>query len=242
MRKHLLLFALFTLVAAIEPARADDEKFPVLKVGSETYSNVTVTTVTATDIYFLHSRGAANAKLKDLDPEMQRHFHFNGASAASSAPQTAAAPKAARPGLGPHPTDAAGLKAEIDQAMAYVRWIVNQPVQSYHQTPEMAVAVYHEGWFHPGAQTPDFNNVDIRNHQELNYGKFDWVTSDLNPGIVFRGSDLEFNSKTKFFYTDRTVPKKKLTAEEMIEVNRLYRVIGRDQQDLDKLNSSWFHF
>jgi hypothetical protein len=202
MRKHLLFFALFTLVAAIEPARADDEKFAVLKVGSEVYSNVTVTTITATDIYFLHSRGAANAKLKDLTPELQRHFHFAGTSAAQTA-----SPKAARPGTGPHPADAAGLKAEIDEAMAYVRWIVNQPVQSYRQTPEMEVSVYRPGWFHPGATRPDFNNVDVRNHRDLSYGKNEWVTSDLNPGMAFRGSDLEFNSAAKFFYTDRTVPR-----------------------------------
>ena len=120
--------------------------------------------------------------------------------------------------------------------MAYVRWIVNQPVQSYRQTPVMDVAVYGPGWFHPGAQRPDFNNVDVRNHRDLKYGKNEWVTSDLNPGIAFRGCDVEFNSATKFFYTDRTVPKKKLTEEEMVEINRLYRVIGRDEQDLAKLN------
>ena len=49
MKKHLLLVALFTLVAVIRPARAD-ETFALLKVGSEVYSNVTVTTVTPTDI------------------------------------------------------------------------------------------------------------------------------------------------------------------------------------------------
>jgi hypothetical protein len=33
-----------------------------------------------------------------------------------------------------------------------------------------------------------------------------------------------------------TGSKKKLTEVEMVEINRLYRVIGRDEQDLAKLN------
>jgi thiol-disulfide isomerase/thioredoxin len=50
-------------------------------VGAEVYSNVVVTTVTATDIYFSHSRGMGNAKLKNLSPELQQHFHFDAAKA-----------------------------------------------------------------------------------------------------------------------------------------------------------------
>ena len=60
-----------------------DEKLPVLKAGSEVYSNVTVTSVTATDIYFSHSGGMGNAKLKNLEPEMQKHFHFDPAKASA---------------------------------------------------------------------------------------------------------------------------------------------------------------
>jgi protein disulfide-isomerase len=54
-----------------------DEQFPVLKVGGETYSNVTVTAVTATDIFFTCSDGLANVKIKDLSPDLQKHFNFN---------------------------------------------------------------------------------------------------------------------------------------------------------------------
>jgi thiol-disulfide isomerase/thioredoxin len=59
-----------------------DESFPTLKVGSEVFSNVTVTTVTTTDIYFTHAKGMGNAKLKDLDRAMQQHFHYNATNAA----------------------------------------------------------------------------------------------------------------------------------------------------------------
>jgi thiol-disulfide isomerase/thioredoxin len=44
---------------------------------------VVVTTVTATDIYFSHSRGMGNAKLKSLSPELQEHFHYNAAKASA---------------------------------------------------------------------------------------------------------------------------------------------------------------
>ena len=59
----------------------EDAKIPLLKVGSEVYSNVTVTSVTATDVYFSHSRGMGNAKLKSLDPELQKSFGFDPAKA-----------------------------------------------------------------------------------------------------------------------------------------------------------------
>ena len=69
-------FIAFSLIAAVWAARAD-EKLPVLKAGSEVYSNVTVTTVTDTDIYFTYARGMANVKLSRLDPALQKHFGYN---------------------------------------------------------------------------------------------------------------------------------------------------------------------
>jgi hypothetical protein len=69
-------WSIFLLLATGLAVRAD-EKFPLLKVSSEVYSNVTVTTVSPTDIYFTHSGGMANAKLKDLDPQLQKHFNYN---------------------------------------------------------------------------------------------------------------------------------------------------------------------
>ncbi|MGD0349330.1 MAG: thioredoxin family protein [Verrucomicrobiota bacterium] len=64
------------LMAAAWVARAD-EKLPVLKVGSDVYSNVTVTTVTTTDIYFVYAGGMGNAKLKNLGPDLQKHFGYD---------------------------------------------------------------------------------------------------------------------------------------------------------------------
>src|SRR5579871_3728780 len=62
-------------------ARADDS-FHLLKVKDQVYTNVTVTTVTPTDIYFTYAQGLASAKLKDLNPELQKHFHFDPAKSA----------------------------------------------------------------------------------------------------------------------------------------------------------------
>jgi thiol-disulfide isomerase/thioredoxin len=70
------IFIALGLMAAICVARAD-ENLPMLKVGGNVYSNVTVTTVTTTDIYFTHGDGMGNAKLKDLDPDLQKHFHYD---------------------------------------------------------------------------------------------------------------------------------------------------------------------
>jgi thiol-disulfide isomerase/thioredoxin len=61
-----------------------DEHLDVLKVRSDTYSNVTVTAVSATDIFFTHSRGMGNAKLKYLDPALQKHFAYDTSAAAAT--------------------------------------------------------------------------------------------------------------------------------------------------------------
>ncbi|RUZ71727.1 hypothetical protein EN943_32810 [Mesorhizobium sp. M7A.F.Ca.US.006.01.1.1] len=104
--------------------------------------------------------------------------------------------------------------------------IINQPIT--HLPRFGSFSVFSPGWFHPGATKPDFNNVDIRATQELTYEGY--VTSDLNPTEMFLGRELEFNVMTKYFYTDRTLPKKRLSGPEMVEINGLYRVIGHDEQ------------
>ena len=74
------IFIALNLVAMASLTFAD-EKLPVLKVGGETYSNVTVFKVSATDIYFTSNKGLANAKLKDIDPALQKRFGYNATNA-----------------------------------------------------------------------------------------------------------------------------------------------------------------
>lgn len=126
----------------------------------------------------------------------------------------------------------AAVRAELDDAVTQVKSIVNQPVSAYPTTREAQVGLYSPGWFHPGAVKPDFNHVDVRSFQDLQYDRYTYITSDLNPGMMFLSQDCEFNPMTKWAYTDRTVPKKRLTDAEMVEVNRLYRVIGACEEKL----------
>jgi len=71
-----IAFRVGLLLVLAASATADDQ-LPVMRIGSEVYSNVTITEITATDIYFTHSRGVGNAKLKKLDPELQQRFGFD---------------------------------------------------------------------------------------------------------------------------------------------------------------------
>jgi len=130
------------------------------------------------------------------------------------------------------------LKRQMNDAVTRVQDIVNQQVAPVQRTPGMPVELFGPPWFHPGAAKPDFNTVDIRTTQETPYDRYQYVSTQLNPGLAWAGSELEFNSNTKMFYTDRSVPKKKLTEEEMLEVNRLYRIIGRCEQQLIQLQAA----
>src|SRR5581483_5855892 len=91
MARDLLIFARMRLMAAyvgvgllcaIAAAKAD-EKLAILIAGDNWYTNVTVTSVSATDIYFTYTGGIGNAKLKTLSPELQQHFHFNATNASA---------------------------------------------------------------------------------------------------------------------------------------------------------------
>lgn len=142
------------------------------------------------------------------------------------------------------PTNAPDANAQIatntvvmNDAIEKVKLIINQKVGALRRTPGMRVTSFKEGWFHPGATKPNFLNVDVRTTRETPYDQYPYVTSDLNAGYVFIGSHLEFNSMTKYFYTDRSVPKKKLTEAEMVEVNRLYRIIGACERNIRLLQA-----
>ena len=209
----LWMAALVCLVAIF--AALADERLPVLKVGSEVYSNVTVTSVSTTDIFFMYSRGIGNAKLKNLEPAMQQHFHYNPdkASVIEQQQREANAKFAVQVAsninvnTNKQSDAAAEAQADLAEAISQVQAIINQPVKQYPEQEGVAAA-HLTTWFQPGATLPDFKNVDIRATQETNYAQFQYVVCDLNPGVVFLGDDIEFNRMTKYFYTDRALPKK----------------------------------
>jgi hypothetical protein len=72
-----LRFLLLINLVVSAGAPSIDEKLSRLEVGDITYTNVSVLSVTATDIYFTHSGGVANAKLTTLKPAIQKRFHFD---------------------------------------------------------------------------------------------------------------------------------------------------------------------
>jgi protein disulfide-isomerase len=91
MNVRLTIFTVLGLLGAVSVWA--DEKLPVLEAGNDIYSNVTVLTVTATDVYFTYNngKGMANAKLKGLNPKLQKHFHYNPVKASEAEQQQALA-------------------------------------------------------------------------------------------------------------------------------------------------------
>jgi hypothetical protein len=64
------------------PVLAAQIRLPTLKVGSRTYRNVAVLGFNTTDVFFTHTGGISNAKLKYLEPEMQKLFYYDETVAA----------------------------------------------------------------------------------------------------------------------------------------------------------------
>lgn len=57
------------MAAAADLACFADQKLDQLKVGGDVYEKVTITTKTSKDLFITHSKGFANIKVADLDPE-----------------------------------------------------------------------------------------------------------------------------------------------------------------------------
>lgn len=85
------LIGLMLVAGATWAAGGAELKLPALETSTEVYSNVTVMKVTATDVFFTHSRGVGNAKLKDLSPELQKRFRYDPEKAAAVTQQQAEA-------------------------------------------------------------------------------------------------------------------------------------------------------
>ena len=62
-----------------------DARLPLLQAGDESFTNVVVTSVTPTDLYFRHAGGMGNVKLKNLDASLQSRFGYNATNAANVA-------------------------------------------------------------------------------------------------------------------------------------------------------------
>lgn len=76
-------FAAVVALLALNTASAQ-ETFEKLSAGGYTYKDIVVTAVTETHLQFTHARGSASIKLKDLDPELQKHFGYNAAKSSAA--------------------------------------------------------------------------------------------------------------------------------------------------------------
>ena len=83
MRVKANILRLPVLVTLITCSVAAETRLPVLHAGDESFTNVVVYSVTATDLYFRHAAGMGNVKLKTLDAALQKQFGYNPTNAAS---------------------------------------------------------------------------------------------------------------------------------------------------------------
>jgi hypothetical protein len=66
---------ILVMVGAIS-AKAAEETFPLLQIGTRTYTNVTITTKTKSQIFIMHSAGMHTVKVADLEPELRSKLGY----------------------------------------------------------------------------------------------------------------------------------------------------------------------
>ncbi|HLH53125.1 MAG TPA: TlpA disulfide reductase family protein [Verrucomicrobiae bacterium] len=70
-------FILLCSLLIVLSSAGEQLKLPMLKVGETTYTNVTILGANTTDLYFSHSQGFANVKLKYVSKDLQKRFDYN---------------------------------------------------------------------------------------------------------------------------------------------------------------------
>jgi len=127
------------------------------------------------------------------------------------------------------------LKLSLRQAELRIQAIVNQPIPPMERTRTMRVWTYPRHWYDGGPIRPNFAMADIRTTQKAMYDEYEYVRSESNADWIYRGRDLEYNALTRYFYNDMTLPKKKLSETEMVEINTHFRTIARCERELAAL-------
>ena len=77
--KRIKWLALIALLTPAWAAPAPEETFPVLKIGAQTYQNVTVTTKAKDYIFITHSSGMSNIKVNELSAEVRDQLGYRAA-------------------------------------------------------------------------------------------------------------------------------------------------------------------
>ena len=86
--RRFLIVCLLLLIVLRSPA--EQIKLDSMKVGSKTFKKVTVLGFNATDVYFTHSKGISNVRIRLLAPELQKRFNYDEAAASAAERQQAA--------------------------------------------------------------------------------------------------------------------------------------------------------
>src|SRR5437868_9549341 len=73
--KYFLLGAVLLAGGKVATGNAE-ETFPVVQIGTKTYTNVTVTTKSKKYIFIMHSAGMTTIKIEDLSPELQEELGY----------------------------------------------------------------------------------------------------------------------------------------------------------------------
>src|SRR5215510_15203574 len=71
-----VVLALMAL-ASVAAGAVTEETFPVLKIGTSTYTNVTVTTKAKSYIFLMHATGMATIKVADLPSDLRQLLGYN---------------------------------------------------------------------------------------------------------------------------------------------------------------------
>jgi hypothetical protein len=111
MLRALALSLLITASAAAYPTHLDR-----LNVGSQTYTNVTIVSVSATDLYFSYEKGVKNAKLRLLDPETQKLFNYDPRTAEQTERQQTQADAKFQNSVAAHPSTGLASSATANAA------------------------------------------------------------------------------------------------------------------------------
>jgi hypothetical protein len=126
--------------------------------------------------------------------------------------------------------------AEIERSLASrpvvseAQTVTNEIQAIVNQTPTVLPAkVGTTTWigFHAGAMKPNFRSITL---DELKRGRqfytVDSTSMDGAPTVFYVARETEFNPMTKFFYTDRTKAKKRLSDAEYDRLLVLYHRLG----------------
>lgn len=77
------------LALIVANARADEQKFDLLQIGTRTYTNVTVTTKANNYIFILYAGGMASIQTSELSPEIRHKLGYAPAGQSKAATNTA---------------------------------------------------------------------------------------------------------------------------------------------------------